>query len=319
MNEIIENMCWFGKITLEFIWALILVIFYILKGCKEFFYVPLKDVSKETVVLTGAAGGFGTLIANKMAEKGCKMVLLDINEAMLNQVCQDINKKQTTKNNAVAFRCDITKKEEVHDVCKAIRKEVGNPTILINNAGIVAGKYLSELEFEDTKKTFEVNVLSNFIMIKELLPSMLEQNHGHIVSIASILGMKGLAGVTEYCASKAAAVSLMSSIRREIDVLDKNGVHCTTVLPYQVSTQLFKGCAIRFKWFPFLNILDPDYVTDKIISAIQRNQITLYVPRILYFLVFIQHILPERAVDMLYDFLGADLAMKTFVGRQKSE
>ena len=96
-------------------------------------------------------------------------------------------------------------------------------------------------------------------------------------------------------------------------------MQCTTVLPYQISTALFKGCAVRFKWCPFLNVLCPDYVADKVVSAIQKNQISLYIPRVLYFLIPIQHILPDQAVDMLYDFIGANEAMKTFVGRGKSQ
>lgn len=97
----------------------------------------------------------------------------------------------------------------------------------------------------------------------------------------------------------------------------KDGVHCTTVLPYQVSTELFTGCNIRFKSFPTLNVLTPEYVTDKIVDAIEKNQISLYMPRSCYLLCALLGILPHRSIDALFDFLGANRAMESYVGRGK--
>ena len=71
---------------------------------------------------------------------------------------------------------------------------------------------------------------------------------------------------------------------------------------------------MRFKWVPFLHLLKPDYVAEKIHIAIKKNQVTLYIPRILYFLVALQNLLPERANDLLYNFLQTNTAMKTFCG-----
>ena len=149
---------------------------------------------------------------------GCLIILLDINEPAVDELCQNINKEEIL-HKAVAFRCDVTSESEVVSVCARIKREIGNPTMLINNAGIVAGKYFQDLEYKDFVKTFNVNVLSNVLLVKQFLPNMLENNHGHIVSVSSILALKGLAGVSEYCSSKAAAATFMSSIRYEIDLL----------------------------------------------------------------------------------------------------
>ena len=146
------------------------------------------------------------------------MVLLDINKDNLNGVCQKINEDCNVKHKAIAFPCDITNLEQMKQVCDNIRSEVGHPTILINNAGILAGKYLPDISYPEFVKTFEVNTFSNFVLVKELLPNMMENDRGHIVSVSSILGVKGLAGVSEYAASKAAVTSFMSSLRYEISV-----------------------------------------------------------------------------------------------------
>ena len=80
---------------------------------------------------------------------------------------------------------------------------------------------MDDLSYRDFVKTFEVNTFSNFVLVKEFLPNMMENNHGHIVSVASILAMKGLAGGSEYAASKSAVATFMSSLRYEISVAGK--------------------------------------------------------------------------------------------------
>ena len=83
---------------------------------------------------------------------------------------------------------------------------MGLVDILINNAGIVSGQSLLEIEDEKIEATFGVNTLSLFWTAKAFLPAMVERNHGHIVTIASSAGLVGVSKLTDYCASKWAAV-----------------------------------------------------------------------------------------------------------------
>ena len=98
-------------------------------------------------------------------------------------------------------------------------EEVGHPNIVINSAAIVIGNYFMDLTFEEIKKVYEVNVLSNYQMAKIFLPNMLENNHGHIVCMSSILATNGVAGVSDYCPSKAAVTMFMKSLRQEIRLM----------------------------------------------------------------------------------------------------
>lgn len=68
-----------------------------------------------------------------------------------------------------------------------------------------------------------------------------------------------------------------------------------------------------------MNLLEPSYVAEKIMGAVLKNQVVLFIPRILYFLVALQNMLPEKANDVLYNYLEANRAMKTHVGRGKKE
>ena len=86
---------------------------------------------------------------------------------------------------------------------------------------------------------------SSIKTVKEFLPSMLQHNRGHIVSIASIAGCVGLAGAVDYCSSKFAAVGLMASLRQELASQGKTGIQFTTVCPALINTGMFDG--VRFR------------------------------------------------------------------------
>ena len=81
----------------------------------------------------------------------------------------------------------------------------------------------------------------NFQLGKAFLPSIISKNHGHVVTIASMAGMFGTAGLCDYCASKFAAVGFDESLRNELIRLGKNGVHTTVVCPYYINTGMFDG------------------------------------------------------------------------------
>jgi len=308
----------YGEITLDIIKTLFMVFYYILESCVKFLYTPKKELKDEIVLLTGAAGDIGKLLAVKLAQNGCKLILWDVNESGVKNLADELNKLDN-KTIAYPFKCDITEVKGVNQVASRVVKDVGHPTIIINNAGIVAGKYFMDLSLEEIKCVYNVNIISHYQIVKTFLPHMLEHNHGHIVCIASILGMDAVAGVSEYGPSKSSAIQFMKSLRQEIRLLGKDHVYCTTVLPYHIKASLFSGVAVRFNESPLLSSLHPEYVADKIIGGIRKNQIILYLPRILYFAMFIISFLPDRAADMLFDLNEVNLAMKKFVGRNNKK
>ena len=125
-------------------------------------------------------------------------------------------------------------------------------------------------------------------------------------------------GVADYGPSKFAAVGFMKSLRQEILKLGKKGVHCSTVLPYHTDTEMFKGTATK-RSIPTLNILDPNYVADGIVDAIEKNQTTVFLPRLFYLVVFVSSFMPDRALDALHKFVGTNEAMTTFKGHGKKQ
>ena len=119
-----------------------------------------KDVSGEVVLITGAGSGIGRALSLKFAKLGATIVLWDINKSANDAVAEEINSK--TPNKAFSYQCDCTKKEEVYKVAEQVKKDVGDVTILINNAGIVSGKKLKDTPDDKIELTFQLNSISHF-------------------------------------------------------------------------------------------------------------------------------------------------------------
>ena len=118
-----------------------------------------KDVKDEIVLITGAGSGLGRLMAMRFAALGSVVVCLDINEEANKATADEIKSKNEK---AFAYTCDCSKREDMYRVAEEVRSDVGDVTILINNAGIVSGKRFLEIPDESIQKTFEVNTLAHF-------------------------------------------------------------------------------------------------------------------------------------------------------------
>lgn len=279
------------------------------------FFVPTrKSVKNEIVLITGSGSGIGRLLALDFAQRGAILVLVDVNFEAVKAVKKEIEATtNSSKPVAFAYKCDLSDREAVYETASKIKQEVGEVTILINNAGIVTGKKLLDCSDALIEKTFAVNTVAHFWTVKAFLPSMLERNHGHIVTIASSAGLIGVAGLADYCASKHGAVGFDESLRFEMEKLGKTGVKTTVVCPFYINTGMFVGVKTRFP--SILPILEPDYVQHKIMDAILTNQHILCIPRFIYLLPFVRSILPTVVMDRVVKLFGVSESMDHFQGR----
>jgi all-trans-retinol dehydrogenase (NAD+) len=136
-----------------------------------------------------------------MAKLGCIVVIWDMNIVGAEETCAIIRK---SGNSAQCYKCDVTNRQDVYDLANRVRAEIGDITILVNNAGIVSGKKIFDPDNSDAymEKTVQVNTISHFWTVKAFLPTMVSRNHGHLVTIASSAGLVGVNGLADYCASK---------------------------------------------------------------------------------------------------------------------
>ena len=278
-----------------------------------------KDVSNETVLITGGGGGIGSLMAMKFAELGAKqIVLVDINKNALEDVRDKVNdlvKSQNGSTKVFIVQADLSKEETTTKAMNEIKAEVGNISILINNAGIVTGKKIVDSPPKLMKLTMAVNIEAHFWTVKAVLPSMIENNHGHICTIASSAGLLGVPGLADYCASKHAAVGFDESIRMEMRHLGCTGVKTTCVNPFFIKTGMFEGAASRYP--RLLPLLEPEYAASKIVRAIRCNQEVLIMPLAVH-LTPIVRLLPVAVFDEICDWFGVLETMNDFKGRGDS-
>lgn len=161
--------------------------------------------SRELVLLTGGSSGIGKQVMEDLAKTGVRVVILDVNDPNFQLPA-----------NVYFYKADITSSANIADVAKTIRSDHGDPTVLINNAGVGYDGTIFEEPEAKIRQTFEVNTMSHFWMVKEFLPAMVRANHGHVVTIASMASFVALGEMTDYCCSKASALAFHESLRQEL-------------------------------------------------------------------------------------------------------
>ncbi|KAG9231127.1 putative short-chain dehydrogenase/reductase family 16C member 6 [Amylocarpus encephaloides] len=187
--------------------------------------------NQEIVLLTGGAGGIVGGVVKLLSGKGIKVVVIDV-----------IPMTFETASNIHYYKCDITCPAAIASVAAQIRKDVGEPTILINNAGVCRGKMILEASEKDIRFTFEVNILAHYWMAREFVPDMAKENHGMIVTVSSFAAFLSVPDMVDYDASKAAAHAFHEGLAVELKCR-YNAPKVRTVVVNQgyTKTALFEG------------------------------------------------------------------------------
>ncbi|KYN28165.1 Epidermal retinol dehydrogenase 2 [Trachymyrmex cornetzi] len=223
-----------------------------------------KSIKGEIALITGGASGIGKLIAIKFAKLGAHVIVWDINKNGLAEVAEQIKK---AGGKCWTYCCDIGDKEAVYHTVKAVQIEIGNVSLLVNNAGYVYGKTFMELPDWEIEQTFKVNILSHYWITKSFLKDMIKNNHGHIVTIASVAGLLGIYKCTDYSATKFAAIGCHESLFTELKMHGYEGIHMTLVCPYLINTGMFNGVKPRL-----IPMLEPEYVAEEVIAGVLANR-----------------------------------------------
>lgn len=268
----------------------------------------MTDVHGELVVITGGASGIGLSLALELARRGAVPVLWDRDASALDRALELL--AAPARGQARGYLCDVRDLDSVNDAASHTRADLGDPMIVVNNAGVVSGATLLDLSPDAIRRTFEVNVLGLFWVTRAVLPAMIQARRGHIVTLASAAGLVGVARQTDYSASKHAAVGFDESLRVELHRLAPR-VRTTVVCPYYVDTGMFEG--VRTRVPQLLPIMRADQVAHRIAEAIARNRRVLVLPPIVRLLPVLRA-LPPSVFDRIMDLFGVNRSMDGFVG-----
>ncbi|EXJ59914.1 hypothetical protein A1O7_04061 [Cladophialophora yegresii CBS 114405] len=174
---------------------------------------------KETVLITGGCSGFGREMAKMFAEQTkANILVLDVQP-----LPDDLKNVPRLSYHHV----DLTSPASIHETIAQVLKTGPVPTVLINNAGIAHAHTILATTDDFLEKIFRVNILSHFTLIRLLLPRMMAQRKGHIVSIASMASYTGCPSLGDYCATKHAVLGMHETLLAELATRYKDqGGHC---------------------------------------------------------------------------------------------
>ncbi|XP_055947905.1 17-beta-hydroxysteroid dehydrogenase 13-like [Argiope bruennichi] len=258
-----------------------------------------KSIKGEIVLLTGAGHGLGKEVANRLAELGPVLVLWDINQENNESVASKLRAQGRT---VFSYKVDVTNEQEVIQTANRVKQEVGDVSILINNAGVFSGQPLCNLPSHIIRRCFEVNSMAHFWTLQQFLPRMIELNRGHVVAVASIAGHQGVPYMTDYCASKYAAAGMMEALNMELQFMGKKNIRLTTINPIIITTGLISNVKSRFPCL--LPLLSVEETADAVTRAILKEEEEVFIPKRSEYLKNLVECFSRRTRFKILDWVG---------------
>lgn len=195
----------------------------------------MADLKNKVAIITGARRGMGRTHALTLAKAGAKVVVSDISQEDCEKVVEEIEKK---KGEAIAIKCNVTKKEEVDKMVLAVVEKWGKVDILVNNAGITQFSPFLEMTEKDWDRTLDINLKGYFLCAQAVAKVMTKQKAGVIINIASVaMGQQGIgfSNIAHYCASKGGIVGMTEALAVE---LAPYNIRVNAVSPGMIETQM---------------------------------------------------------------------------------
>lgn len=191
-------------------------------------------LQNKVAIITGAGSGIGRAIALAFTKEGAKVVAADWSAEGGKETIEQIKKEG---GEAIFIKTDVSKAEDINKMAKTCLDKFGRVDILVNNAGIYKACNLHEMLEEDWDMVLNVNLKSVFLGSKIVIPEMIKQGGGKIISIASIAGLVGFAQSSAYCASKGGIIALTKEMALEY-APKKINVNC--IAPGVIKTAMTK-------------------------------------------------------------------------------
>lgn len=288
-----------------FIGVVIEILHVIIQSVSQYiFSITEKNIRNEIVLITGAGSGLGQQMAILFAKRGAIVILCDINETSNAQTVELISKEVPTNNNekrVFAYKCDIGNQDEVHALVDKVQRTVGEITMLVNNAATLTSKSIVDMTEEEFSRSLNVDLFAAYWLIRQILPSMMKRNHGHIITMLGSTAVCGLGNFSDICTAKFGLVGLMESIDHELTLGGYDGIYTTSAVSHYLSTHLYHMAKKRFN--PIVPPLTLDYASKKIMHAILINRKIVCVPRSYYLIPLVKGLLPSRAFLILLNTL----------------
>lgn len=241
----------------------------------------------QRVIITGASSGIGTALARHYAQRGAVLGLVSRRKTELKQLAAQLACP------ALVYAADVRDAAALQAAAADFITRQGCPDIVIANAGVSVGT-LTEfaadtLAFQDV---IDVNVMGMVKTFQPFIAAMRTAGRGTLVGIASVAGYRGLPGAAAYCASKAAAISYLESLRIE---LAPNGIKVITICPGYIATPMTAQNP-----YPMPFLLSADAAARKIATLINRGRSFAVIPWQMAIVARVLRALPNGLYDRLF-------------------
>ncbi|MDP6924718.1 MAG: 3-oxoacyl-[acyl-carrier-protein] reductase [Candidatus Scalindua sp.] len=238
-------------------------------------------MSNKTAIVTGGTRGIGKAIVLELAKSGCNVAFnYSKSDDLANELVKEI---EALGVKAVAKKADVSDFESAKDMIKEVKDEFGQIDYLVNNAGITRDKLLAMMKEDDWDDVININLKSVYNFSKAVIMTMIKQKNGKILNITSVSGIAGVAGQTNYSASKAGMIGFTKALAKEIGKakINVNAIACgfietdmTSELPDVYKQKMTDMTALkRFgttddvaKVAKFLLSDDANYITGQVLS-----------------------------------------------------
>ncbi len=267
----------------------------------------MTKLKNKTILITGGASGIGKIMSRLSLERNAKVIIWDISTENTENTLKELNHL----GDITSYLVDVSNLESIKETAQKLKESHGNIDILINNAGIVVGKYFHEHTATQIDKTLSINSSAPMHICNQFLSEMMEKNAGHICNIASSASLVSNPKMSVYAASKWAVFAWSDSLRLEMKQLKKD-IKVTTILPYYINTGMFDGVQSR------IPILDAQAAALTIIKAIEKNNKIIAIPGCIYrFTRFGQAFMSVNIFDWFAgSIMGIYKTMDDFKGRK---
>lgn len=193
----------------------------------------MNDATQKIALITGASRGIGAAIANTLADQGLRVVGTATSESGANIITQRLSDRGGS-----GKVLNVTDPDSIAGLMEEIRSEMGDPLVLVNNAGITQDNILMRMKDNEWNDVIDTNLNALFRLTKACLRGMTKARWGRVINVTSVVGSMGNAGQSNYAATKAGAEGMARSLARE---LGSRSITVNCVAPGFIDTDMTKA------------------------------------------------------------------------------
>jgi 3-oxoacyl-[acyl-carrier protein] reductase len=226
----------------------------------------MKDLENKNIIVTGASGGIGNSIVEKLNECGANVLASGTRVEKLEELKSKFNKIKILK-------FDISQSDKIEEFIDNAANELGGLDCIVNNAGITQDNLAIRMSIEEWRKVIDINLTSTFLLSKFAIKKMLKNKKGKIINITSVVGHTGNLGQANYTASKAGLVAMSKSLAIEYA---KKNINVNCISPGFIKTAMTDKIDEKFKEvivskIPSARLGEPEDIANAVLFLASEN------------------------------------------------